>query len=367
MLKNFAFEIDQFGHIPNGNRSYYLSRSQPPFFSLMVTLIAENGGGPATLVTYLPELVGEWNYWMSGSGALAPGQAAGSAVRLADGTLLNRYYDSRQAPRDESYLDDVQTAEMSSIAAPVLWQNLRATAAAGWDFSSRWLADGKTLATDRALDIVPPDLNALLVHLEETIAAGYALEGDFRNASLFAERALKRAAAIDRVLYDPSIGAFTDFLWQENRQVGDLSAATFFPLYLDVATPSEAKAVAATVRATLLDVGGLETTLNNTGQQWDYPNGWAPLQWAAVTGLRHYGQDELAHTIASRWIAKNIAGYEQFGELVEKYNVSNTTGDAGSGGEYATQVGFGWTNGVIVALTGLYPDLKAEAAAATAP
>lgn len=367
MLKNFAFEIDRFGHVPNANRSYYLSRSEPPFFSLMVTLIAENGGGQSTLVTYLPELVGEWNYWMSGSAALPPGQAAGSAVRLADGTLLNRYYDSRQAPRDESYLDDVQSAEMSQVAAPVLWQNLRATAASGWDFSSRWLADGKTLGTDRALDIVPPDLNALLVHLEETIAAGYALKGDFRNAALFAQRALTRAAAIDRVLYDPSIGAFTDFLWQENRQIGDLSAATFFPLYLDVATPAEAKAVAATARATLLDVGGLEMTLNQTGQQWDYPNGWAPLQWVAVMGLRHYGQDDLAHTIASRWIAKNIAGYEQFGELVEKYNVSNTTGDAGSGGEYATQVGFGWTNGVIIALTGLYPDLKAEVAATTAP
>ena len=367
MLKNFAYDIDQYGHVPNGNRSYYLSRSQPPFFSLMVTLIAQNGGGSSTLTTFLPELVQEWNYWMSGSAALAPGTAAGSAVRLADGTLLNRYYDSRQAPRDESYLEDVQTAAASSIPEATLWQNLRSTAASGWDFSSRWLADGTTLETDRALDIVPPDLNSLLVHLEETIAAGYALKGDYRDALLFTSRALTRAAAIDRLLYDPAIGAFTDYLWQEGRQSGDLSAATLYPLYLDVATIPQAVAVAHTVSTKLLDVGGLDTTLNNTGQQWDYPNGWAPLQWIAVNGLRNYGQFGLAHDVASRWVAKNIAGYEEYGELVEKYNVTNLTGDAGSGGEYATQIGFGWTNGVIVALSGLYPDLKAEAQGAQAP
>jgi len=366
MLANFAFEIDQFGFIPNGNRSYYLSRSQPPFFSLMVDLLASHGGGPSLYVTYLPELVREWNYWMKGAGALAPGQAAGSAVRLADGTVLNRYYDDRQAPRDESYLEDVETVIATPDRAPgELWQNLRATAASGWDFSSRWLADGKTLGTDRALDIVPPDLNALLAHLEERIAFGYALKGDVRNAVTFAGRALNRAAAINRLLFDEKIGAYTDYLWQENRQTDDLSAATLYPLFLTLATPRHAKVVAATVQAKLLDVGGLQTTLVATGQQWDYPNGWAPLQWIAVQGLRNYGQDQVASEIASRWIAKNIAGFEQYGQLVEKYNVSNTTGDAGSGGEYATQVGFGWTNGVIVALTHLYPTLAAEARAAT--
>ena len=365
MLANFAAEIDQFGDVPNGNRSYYLSRSQPPFFSLMVDLIAANGDGRSAYLAYLPELVREWHYWMSGSDRLVPGSAAGSAVRLADGTVLNRYYDDRQAPRDESYLDDVQTAAtVPQRPSGELWQNLRATAASGWDFSSRWLADGMTLGTDRALDIVPPDLNALLTHLEQTIALGYALQGDFADAGTFAARALKRAAAIDRLLYDPSLGAYTDLLWQENRQTGVLSAATLYPLFLEIARPDRAQQVAATVRARLLDVAGLDTTLTYTGQQWDYPNGWAPLQWIAVVGLRNYGQAALAHTIASRWMAKNIAGFEEFGQLVEKYNVSNTSGDAGSGGEYATQTGFGWTNGVIVALAGLYPDLKAEAEAA---
>ena len=102
-----------------------------------------------------------------------------------------------------------------------------------------------------------------------------------------------------------------------------------------------------------------------SGQQWDAPNGWAPLQWIAVEGLRAYGFDALAKEIATRWVRKTIVGYKQTAELVEKYDVTTTGGDAGRGGEYATQIGFGWTNGVLLALTSLYPDLKAEAEAAT--
>ena len=111
----------------------------------------------------------------------------------------------------------------------------------------------------------------------------------------------------------------------------------------------------------LLDVGGLATTLVDSGQQWDAPNGWAPLQWIAVVGLRNYGFDRLAHEIAARWVHENIAGYQRYAKLVEKYNVTTPGGDEGGGGEYATQIGFGWTNGVLAALTSLYPDLKAEA------
>ena len=101
----------------------------------------------------------------------------------------------------------------------------------------------------------------------------------------------------------------------------------------------------------------------NTGQQWDAPNGWAPLQWIAVTGLRNYGFDGLAQQIATRWVAANITVYQQDAKLVEKYNVQDP--GEGGGGEYATQIGFGWTNGVLLALTALYPDLKAAAEAAT--
>jgi alpha,alpha-trehalase len=366
LIGDFAYQIDHYGFIPNGNRSYYLSRSQPPFFALMVDAAAK-ADGIGAYRRYLPEMLAEYRFWMQGEAGLTPGTAARNVVMLADGTVLNRYWDARDVPRDESYLEDVQTAAGTSRPSAGLYRNLRATAESGWDFSSRWLGDQMTLKTDRALDIVPPDLNSLLEHLEATIAYAYLLQGDLADAAVYAGKAVKRAIAIDTILWDPDLGAFSDYLWREGRSTGELSAATLYPLYLGVASIPQALRVGVAVRTKLLAVGGLETTLVDSGQQWDMPNGWAPLQWIAVQGLRNYGMGTLAHTLASRWVAKNIAGYEGFGELVEKYNVTTTNGDQGAGGEYATQVGFGWTNGVLVALTNQYPDLKAAAAAAAAP
>jgi alpha,alpha-trehalase len=362
MLKNFAYEIEQYHHIPNGNRSYYLSRSQPPFFALMVDLIARYDGAQSYL-TYLPDLQAEYDYWMQGEDELQPGRAARHVVRLLDGTVLNRYWDERRAPRDESYKEDVQTASQSSRPAPEVWRNLRAAAESGWDFSSRWLADGATLNTIRTLALLPPDLNSLLAHLEETLAKAYRLSGNAELAALYAERAASRSDAIRRLMWDAEDGVFTDYLWREGTVTRNITAATLYPLFLRVSSVAQAETVSGTVGSKLLQAGGLATTLVNSGQQWDAPNGWAPLQWIAVVGLRNYGYGGLAEQIATRWVAGNIAVYQQEAKLVEKYNVM--TPGMGGGGEYATQIGFGWTNGVLLALGSLYPELKAEAEAAT--
>jgi len=362
-LKDFAFELDRFGMVPNGNRSYYLSRSQPPFFSLMVRLI-EAVDGDRTEVTYLPQLQREWDFWMEGADALPPGEAYRNSVRLPDGTFLNRYWDARDAPRDESYKEDVKTAAGSGRPPEFVYRNLRAAAESGWDFSSRWLTDGKTLGTVRTLSILPVDLNCLLVHLEETLSEAYRAQGDAARAAAYHSRAQSRSEAIRRLMWDARDGVFTDYLWETGELTGAVTAATLYPLFLRIAAQDQAQVVAETVGKRLLDVGGLATTLVESGQQWDAPNGWAPLQWIAVIGLRNYGFDGLAHEIARRWVRENIAGYRRYAKLVEKYNVTTPGGDEGGGGEYATQIGFGWTNGVLVALTSLYPDLKAEAAKA---
>ncbi len=166
-------------------------------------------------------------------------------------------------------------------------------------------------------------------------------------------------------MWDAEDGVFTDYLWREGKTTQNVTAATLFPLFLNVASAGQAQAVAGVVTAKLLDVGGLATTLVDSGQQWDAPNGWAPLQWIAVIGLRNYGFSTLSEEIATRWVDKTIAGYQQQAKLVEKYDVTTTGGDEGHGGEYATQIGFGWTNGVLLALTSLYPALKVAAEAAT--
>jgi alpha,alpha-trehalase len=364
MLMNFAFEIDHYGHIPTGNRSYYLGRSQPPFFSLMVDLIAEQDGA-RTYLRYLPELRKEWEFWMNGAEEAGPGAASRHVVRLADGTWLNRYFDPRATPRDESYKEDVETASSANRPAGEVWQNIRAATESGWDFSSRWFGDGKTMATIRTLSMAPVDLNSLLVHLEQTLAEAYRLDGDAGNAALFDGRAQQRAASIRRLMWDTRVSTFTDYLWDQDRTTGSVTAAALFPLFLDIATAEQAKAVAATVRRDLLMAGGLATTRVVSGEQWDAPNGWAPLQWIAVRGLRNYGEAALAREISTRWVRNNMAFFRRFGKLVEKYDVTTDGGDVAGGGEYTTQIGFGWTNAVLLAISNLYPELRSEVEAVT--
>jgi alpha,alpha-trehalase len=347
MVENFASLIDRYGHIPNGNRTYYLSRSQPPFFASMVELIAARSRDPAaTYVSLLPALSKEYAYWMEGADTLEPGGAHRRVVRLKDGTLFNRYWDDRDSPREESYREDVETARASNRPAAEVYRDLRAGAETGWDFSSRWLADGKTLATIRTTALVPVDLNSLLFHLEAVLARAYAFSHKPEKAAELAARAAVRKAAVLRYLWDPNTGVFTDYLWREGVPTGTITAASLYPLYFGLATRAHADRVARVVRAHLLKPGGLVTTTIESGQQWDAPNGWAPLQWVAVRGLTDYGESDLARTIESRWVNNVAAAYRRTSKLVEKYNVVDLS-LAGGGGEYPGQDGFGWTNGVL--------------------
>lgn len=134
-----------------------------------------------------------------------------------------------------------------------------------------------------------------------------------------------------------------------------VTAAMLYPLFAGAASPEQARAVAATVRSTLLAPGGLRTTPLRTGQQWDAPNGWAPLQWIAIAGLEKNGERALAKEIARRWLGTVTAAYADTGKMLEKYDVEERK--PGGGGEYPTQDGFGWTNGVTSALLERYPDL----------
>jgi alpha,alpha-trehalase len=357
MISNFGFLIDQWGHIPNGNRTYYLSRSQPPFFAAMVELEAKHLGD-AAYTRRLPQLKREYEFWMEGADALQPGQAHRRVVRLKGGALLNRYWDDRDTPRDESYRQDIATAKESDRDATEVYRNLRAAAESGWDFSSRWLADGKTLATIRTTEIIPADLNSLLYQLESTIAHACEIQKDDSCTSAMKARAIARKSAMQKLLWSESQQAFVDYHWMDDSQLANLSAATVYPLYFDVASDEQVKALAKTIREHLLKPRGLATTLQISGQQWDAPNGWAPLQWMAIEGLRSHGQQQLASTIAQRWIAANVAEYRRSGKLVEKYNVDSA--GEGGGGEYPNQDGFGWTNGVLRKLLAMYPDLAKQ-------
>ncbi|HDR9833960.1 TPA: alpha,alpha-trehalase TreA [Burkholderia multivorans] len=355
MLDNFAHLIDTVGHIPNGNRTYYASRSQPPFFAYMVTLAAQ-AEGDKVYQKYLPALRKEYAYWMQGESTTPRGQAARHVVAMPDGAVLNRYWDASDTPRDESYLEDVTTAKAASgRAANDVYRDLRAGAESGWDYSSRWLGDGKTLATIRTTSIVPVDLNSLMFHLERTIVKGCTITHDVGCVIDFSGRAARRALAINRWLWNRG-GYYGDYDWQLRKPRDGVTAAALYPLFAGVAWPERAKATAREVRKTLLQPGGLATTTETTGQQWDAPNGWAPLQWIAIEGLRRYGEPALAKDIGTRFLADVKHVYATEGKLVEKYVVEGAGQGGGGGGEYPLQDGFGWTNGVTLKLLQMYGE-----------
>jgi alpha,alpha-trehalase len=356
MVNNFSTLIDRYGHIPNGNRSYYLSRSQPPFYYQMVGLLSTQDKA-AAYARYLPQLRREYGFWMEGADTLKTGSAYRRVVALKDGSILNRYYDDRATPRDESYAEDVRLARHSERPAAAVYRDLRAAAESGWDFSSRWFADGKTLASIETTAILPVDLNSLLYGLENAIHLGCERVHDNACSRDFTQRAQHRRLAIQRYLWDESAGYYVDYQWVKQQTTGRPSAATLYPLFVGLADPQPAARVAQWVGKEILKPYGVVTTSVDSGQQWDAPNGWAPLQWIAVDGLNRYGQSRLAHDIASRWMGKVHQVYRNSGKLVEKYDVEHQ-GAAAGGGEYTLQDGFGWTNGVALQLMTLYPDLK---------
>ena len=352
MVDNFAHELDTYGHIPNGNRSYYLSRSQPPFFAFMVELLATHEGDDA-LKQYLPQMEKEYQYWMEGADALQPGDASKRVVKLSDGSLLNRYWDDRDTPRPESWLADVTTAKNNpNRPATEIYRDLRAAAASGWDFSSRWMDDPQQLGTIRTTSIVPVDLNALMYKLEKMIARASQASGDTANATKFEALANARQKAMEANLWNDKEGWYADYDLKTKKVRNQLTAAALFPLYVNAAAKDRADKVAAATEARLIKPGGLSTTTVNSGQQWDAPNGWAPLQWVATAGLKNYDHEKLAMDVTWRFLKNVQHTYDSKQKLVEKYDVSST-GTGGGGGEYPLQDGFGWSNGVTLMMLDL--------------
>ncbi len=174
MINNFSYLVDRFGYIPNGNRTYFLGRSQPPFFACMVKLLAEEKG-ENVLMEYLPQLEKEYEFWMAGiKDVTAQATTINRVVLLPDGAILNHYWDENDFPRPEAYAEEIELSA-SSGDKKTLYRHLRAACESGWDFSSRWFKDVKDFSTIHACDIIPVDLNCLLFHLEQTIAEGYSL------------------------------------------------------------------------------------------------------------------------------------------------------------------------------------------------
>ncbi len=360
MVYNFSYMLGKYKMIPNGNRIYYLTRSQPPFFSLMVDIICSYKNDYSWGLQFLDNIVEEYSFWMNGINKIKNDQEASERVVLLNPEgfkknqgvpeILNRYYDFDNIPREESYKADYdQSLKIDKNKKPDFFRNLRAAAESGWDFSSRWFSDQNSLTKINTTSILPVDLNCLLYFLENRLAFFYNLKGNHNKGEFYQMKALTRLNLINKIFWNKKEKFYFDYNWQTKTQTKVISLAGCFPLYFGIAKPEYAKEAAVKIKKLLLKPGGLVTTLNETGQQWDAPNGWPPLQWITIKGLREYGLNSLADTIKERWLNLNESVFKRTGKMLEKYNVENIN-LFGGGGEYPLQDGFGWTNGVAAAL-----------------
>jgi alpha,alpha-trehalase len=354
MVNNFAHLINTIGYIPNGNRTYYIGRSQPPFFTLMVKLLAKFKG-ENILLDYSSAIEKEYSFWQDSITEIDKNNTADKrVVKLNNHEYLNRYWDEHNTPRPESYKEDIELAHTSTDTE--IYRHIRAAAESGWDFSTRWFADENNFTSIHTTAIIPVDLNCLLYHMEETLAEIYKKADNTIQAEIYAQKAFQRKQLIQQYCWNEEKGFYFDYDFIKKQQKDVYSLAALFTLFFKIATTEQAKSIAAVVEKNFLKEGGLLTTLQTSGQQWDAPNGWAPLHYITIKGLENYGLQHLAETIAGRWITLNKTVFERSGKLMEKYNVVDTDLEAG-GGEYPGQDGFGWTNGVLLNLMNSYPHL----------
>ncbi|XP_041797035.1 trehalase [Chelmon rostratus] len=357
MIQNFLYLVNRYGFVPNGGRIYYERRSQPPFLTLMVESYYQATKDEEFLREALPALEQEYLFWM---------QNRSVAVKVNGAEhVLNRYHVQAGLPRPESYTDDLELAEgLADDTKEQLWMDLKAGAESGWDFSSRWYIDGDghnngTLRETRTSQILPTDLNALLCLNEKTLAAFHRILGDGDSAALYDQAAACRLEAMESVLWDAEKGAWFDYNLVTHTKHVEFYPSNLAPVWAQCYSRPEMgeKAVQYLKESGALDFpNGVPTSLRETGQQWDYPNAWPPLQHMLIHGLSKLpseGAKQLAFDLAQRWIKTNFLAHMKYDAMFEKYDV-NGDGKPGGGGEYEVQLGFGWTNGVVLQLLDQY-------------
>ncbi|KAK9840623.1 hypothetical protein WJX81_004876 [Elliptochloris bilobata] len=360
---NLLALLSAHGHVPNGARSYYVNRRHPPLLSRMVATLHAATGDLALVREAFPLLVTEHAYWTSAPKLV---QVRGGSGRVH---RLSRYYAAWSRPRPESFCEDTALAAgLGPAAAAALFRELASGAESGWDYSSRWCSDWSSIATLRVTSVLPTDLNAFLFALERDLATFAELLGYKDAAGRFKSAGEARRAAMQELMFDEERGCWHDLVISaEEDSTGvcatahapGVFASDYVPLWAGLvrAGSAHASAVATSLqRSGLLRAGGAMASLTETGQQWDAPNAWPPLQALLIEGLAAYGGAggaALARRLAQAWLANVRAAWQRTGKMAEKHDAT-CPGKAGGGGEYPVQIGFGWTNGVALCLLHQY-------------
>ncbi|XP_069470509.1 trehalase [Ambystoma mexicanum] len=357
MIQNFLYMVDRYGLIPNGGRVYYLRRSQPPFLTSMMESYMTNQNDTEFLRSNIHLLEKEYEFWMTNRSV--------EVEMNGRNYTLNRYNVQVGEPRPESYTDDLELA--SHLPADVrlsLLAELKSAAESGWDFSSRWYAtvgqvQTTTLMNTRTSTIVPVDLNAVLCRTERLLADFHGKLGNTEKVLEFRKLLDRRLEAVHAIHWDESVGVWLDFDLQARARRNAFYPTNLSPMWADcMADLSSAdKAVQYLENSNALSYqNGIPTSMSQSGQQWDFPNAWPPLQHMVIEGLAKSSStkgQELALRLSQNWITTNYGAFQKYRAMFEKYDVTND-GKPGGGGEYDVQEGFGWTNGVVLQLLDRY-------------
>lgn len=355
MLDNFVAIVQKYGLIPNGTRVYYLNRSQPPLFVPMVYnyyMHTEDIDWVQNNIQYLEE---ELKFWLEKK----------TVTIEVDGEehILAHFCCDSLGPRPESYREDVHTASYFDTPEKrqEVYNDLKACAESGWDFSSRWFFDeqgGNTanLTFIETRRVIPVDLNSFLYMSFSYLAKLYFIIDNPKRSVYWNGKAVDWKRSIDKILFNETEGIWFDYDLILKKHRIYFYSSNLSPLWCRAFEPINGLNLGKTAVKYLLDnsiedyYGGIPASFMPTGEQWDYPNTWAPLQSIMIEGLENTGDlvaSKLARKLAERWVYANMKGYNKHEAMFEKYD-SLTLGTFGTGGEYEVQSGFGWSNAVVL-------------------
>jgi alpha,alpha-trehalase len=359
MVDQALYEVEHYGMVLNANRTYYLTRSHPPFLSRMVKEQYEAGASTEWLARAVALVENYYYYWK-----VPP--------HLNQATGLSRYYDLGSGPapeveyserdaRGKSHYERVRNHlrgarihaydpalfydREEDVLTPLAYVGDRSMRESGFDPTDRF----GPLNLD-VIHFAPVCLNTLLHRMELDLSMIHQELGNTNAADTWKERAKETAALVDSYFWNEEHGLYFDFHLREGRQREYPFLTTFWPLWAGLASREQAGRVCANLSLFLCD-GGLQTSTRITGEQWDAPFAWAPLQWLAVEGLENYGYTEEARSIARRFTAMVAASFAERGILLEKYDAVQCS-DSVEGkihfGYNTNEPGFGWTNAVML-------------------
>jgi len=388
MVENFFFEIENYGGVLNANRTYYLTRSQPPFLTSMIMAVhgADKTAGRddrAWLARAYAYAERDYSQWIR-------------VPKRAGSTGLSRYFDMGSGPvpevadHPEYYATvadwlvrhpQIRTGYLAVDGTPGIGPELRvprcgtgpcdpshtvqftpdyykgdrAMRESGFDISFRFGPFGGS-----AHHFAPVCLNSLLYKTEKDMEEIAGLLHRPREAALWHERANRRKKLVNRFLWNPRLNLFTDFDFRRHQASSYRYATTFYPLWTGLATKAQAKAVMKNLK-TFEQPGGIVMSDRQTGVQWDMPHAWAPIQMLAVEGMRRYGFTSEADRVTKEFLTMVARNFLRDGTIREKYDAVRRSTEIDVTAGYTTNVvGFGWTNATFMVLLHQLPAAEQE-------